>query len=87
MTRSRNAACSRDDVQRGPEPTARGPARRRRATGLLTIRAGAPAEAWVFVAHALVGGVLFAAVVAKVWRSVPRAIRAGARRASPWAAS
>ena len=49
------------------------------ATGLLTIRAGAPGEAWVFVAHALVGGVLLAAVVAKLRRSVPRAVRAGRR--------
>ena len=50
------------------------------ATGLLTLRAGSPGEAWVFVVHSLAGGVLLVAVGAKLVRSVPRAVRAGRRR-------
>ena len=49
------------------------------ATGLLTLRAGSPGEAWVFVVHALAGAVLLVAVVAKLVQSVPRAVRAGRR--------
>jgi DMSO/TMAO reductase YedYZ molybdopterin-dependent catalytic subunit len=44
-------------------------------TGLLSLRAGSPAGAWVFVLHGLLGGSLAAAVALKVRRSVPRAVR------------
>ena len=46
-------------------------------TGLLALKAGGPGGAWVFVLHDLVGGALLVAVLAKVRRSVPPAIRAG----------
>ena len=46
-------------------------------TGLLTLRAGAPGAAWVFVLHGLLGGALLLAVVLKLRRSVPRAVAAG----------
>lgn len=45
------------------------------ATGLLSLRAGAPTAAWVFTAHALLGGALLAATAWKLARSVPRAAR------------
>jgi hypothetical protein len=45
------------------------------ATGLLSLRAGAPSAAWVFTAHALLGGALLAATAWKLARSVPRAAR------------
>jgi DMSO/TMAO reductase YedYZ molybdopterin-dependent catalytic subunit len=45
------------------------------ATGLLSLRAGAPAAAWVFTVHALLGGALLAATAWKLARSVPRAAR------------
>jgi hypothetical protein len=44
------------------------------ASGLLTLRAGAPGDAWVFLAHGLVAGTLLVAVFAKLGRSVPKAI-------------
>ena len=46
------------------------------ATGLLSLRAGAPADGWVFVLHGLLGGALAAATVVKLRRSTPRAVRA-----------
>jgi DMSO/TMAO reductase YedYZ molybdopterin-dependent catalytic subunit len=46
-------------------------------TGLLSLRAGSPAGAWVFVLHGLLGGSLAAAVALKIRRSVPRAVRSG----------
>jgi Oxidoreductase molybdopterin binding domain len=46
-------------------------------TGLLTLRAGTPASAWVFVLHGLLGGALLAATAWKLWRSGSRAIAAG----------
>jgi molybdopterin-dependent oxidoreductase-like protein protein len=45
------------------------------ATGLVTLRAGAPATAPLFVAHGLLGGTLALLVMLKLRRSVPRAIR------------
>ena len=47
-------------------------------TGLLTLRAGRPDDGWLFVTHGLGAGVLAAAVVLKLRRSVPRAV--GGRR-------
>ena len=44
------------------------------ATGLLTLRAGRPDDAWLFVAHGLGAGALTVAVVLKIRRSVPRAV-------------
>lgn len=46
------------------------------ATGLLTLRAGTPSSAALFVAHGLIGGTLLAAVVLKLRRSAPGAWRA-----------
>jgi DMSO/TMAO reductase YedYZ molybdopterin-dependent catalytic subunit len=46
-------------------------------SGLATLRAGAPANAWVFTLHAVVAGSLAAAVALKLRRSLPRATRAG----------
>ena len=46
------------------------------ATGLLSLRAGIPADGWVFVVHGLLGGALAAATVVKLRRSLPRAIHA-----------
>lgn len=43
------------------------------ATGLLTLRAGAPQVGWVFTVHGIVAGVLTIAVGAKLQRSVPKA--------------
>lgn len=45
-------------------------------TGLLTLRAGSPSTAPLFVVHGLLGGALGAAVVVKVRRSLPHAIAA-----------
>jgi hypothetical protein len=42
-------------------------------TGLLSLRAGTPSTAPLFVVHGLLGGALLAAVLVKVRRSVPRA--------------
>ena len=50
----------------------------RAATGLLTLRAGRPDAAWLFVAHGIGAGVLTVAVVLKIRRSLPRAV--GGRR-------
>jgi DMSO/TMAO reductase YedYZ molybdopterin-dependent catalytic subunit len=47
-------------------------------TGLLSLRAGSPPTAPLFVLHGLLAGILLAAVVLKLARSVPRA--AAARR-------
>jgi len=44
------------------------------ATGLLTLRAGRPDDAWLFVAHGIGAGVLTVAVALKIRRSVPRAV-------------
>ena len=46
-------------------------------TGLVSLRAGSPPTAPLFVLHGVLGGSLLAAVVWKVWRSAPRAARAG----------
>lgn len=48
------------------------------ATGLLSLRAGAPGDAWLFVVHGVLAGALALAVALKVGRSVPRAV--GERR-------
>src|SRR5215211_2157138 len=45
------------------------------ATGLLSLRAGAPAMEWLFVVHGIIGGCLAVAVVAKLRRSLPPAVR------------
>ena len=45
------------------------------ATGLLTLRAGRPEDAWLFVAHGLAAGVLAVLVALKMRHSVPRAVR------------
>lgn len=52
------------------------------ATGLLSLRAGAPGQAWLFATHGLLAGALALAVALKVRRSVPRAVagRPGRRR-------
>jgi molybdopterin-dependent oxidoreductase-like protein protein len=47
------------------------------ATGLLSLRAGAPESAWVFTLHGLLGGSLLIAVAWKLRRSAPRAVAAG----------
>jgi len=46
------------------------------ATGLLSLRAGAPDSAWIFTLHAGLGGSLLAATLVKLRRSLPKAIRA-----------
>ncbi|HSM38191.1 MAG TPA: hypothetical protein VK838_02580, partial [Candidatus Limnocylindrales bacterium] len=46
------------------------------ATGLLSLRAGAPYTAPLFVAHSMLAGALLGAVILKLARSVPKAIRA-----------
>lgn len=46
------------------------------ATGLLSLRAGSPPTAPLFVAHGLLGGALLVAVAIKLKRSVPGAIAA-----------
>ena len=48
------------------------------ATGAISLVAGAPAHGWLFLAHDLLAGLLAVAVVMKLVRSVPRAVR-GAR--------
>ena len=47
------------------------------ATGLLSLRAGSPPTAPLFVMHGLLGGALLAAVALKLRRSLPGAIRSG----------
>lgn len=44
------------------------------ATGLISLRAGSPPTAPLFVVHGLLGGALLAAVGWKLWRSVPGAL-------------
>src|SRR5262245_25910040 len=44
------------------------------ATGLVSLRAGRPDDAWLFVLHGLGAGVLTVAVALKIRRSVPRAV-------------
>lgn len=44
-------------------------------TGLVSLRAGRPEDAWLFVAHGLGAGVLTILVALKVRRSVPRAVQ------------
>ncbi|HET6381443.1 MAG TPA: molybdopterin-dependent oxidoreductase [candidate division Zixibacteria bacterium] len=44
------------------------------ATGLLSLRAGSPPTAALFVVHGLLGGALLVAVAIKLWRSVPDAV-------------
>lgn len=46
-------------------------------TGLLSLRAGSPPTAALFVAHGVIGGALLVAVALKLRRSVPGAIAAG----------
>ncbi|MBA2373547.1 MAG: hypothetical protein H0V74_05030 [Chloroflexi bacterium] len=50
------------------------------ATGLLSLRAGGPGSAWIFILHAVLGGSLLAATIVKLRRSLPKAIRAGRLR-------
>jgi DMSO/TMAO reductase YedYZ molybdopterin-dependent catalytic subunit len=47
-------------------------------TGLVSLRAGAPNEGWVFVVHGVLAGCLLVAVVLKLRASLPRAV--GSRR-------
>ena len=46
-------------------------------TGLASLRFGSPEGGWLFVLHGLLGGCLAAAVVLKLRRSLPAAIRRG----------
>lgn len=46
-------------------------------TGLVSLRMGAPDDAWLFVLHGILAGVLAITVSWKVGRSLPRAIRSG----------
>ena len=46
------------------------------ATGLLSLRAGRPDDAWLFVVHGIGAGLLTVAVAFKIRRSVPRAVTA-----------
>jgi hypothetical protein len=46
-------------------------------TGLLTLRAGSPPTAGLFMVHGLLGGALAAAAVVKLRRSLPGAVAAG----------
>jgi Oxidoreductase molybdopterin binding domain len=43
-------------------------------TGLVSLRTGDPAGAWLFIAHGVLAGLLVVALVLKVRRSVPRAV-------------
>lgn len=47
------------------------------ATGLISLRMGAPSDGWVFFLHGLLGGSLALVASWKVGRSLPRAVRAG----------
>ena len=47
------------------------------ATGAVSLVAGAPGHGWMFLAHDLLAGLLAVAVVMKLVRSVPRAVRGG----------
>jgi DMSO/TMAO reductase YedYZ molybdopterin-dependent catalytic subunit len=44
-------------------------------TGLVSLRAGTPPTALLFIVHGLLAGALLAAIGLKLWRSVPKAIR------------
>jgi DMSO/TMAO reductase YedYZ molybdopterin-dependent catalytic subunit len=44
------------------------------ATGLLSLRAGDPADGWLFVLHGLLAGALVLAIARKLGHSVPRAV-------------
>ena len=46
-------------------------------TGLVSLRIGSAGGAWLFVAHGVIGGCLAAAVVLKLYRSLPGAARRG----------
>jgi len=46
------------------------------ATGGISLLSGAPAESWLFLLHDVLAGMLAVAVVAKLARSAPKAIRA-----------
>src|SRR5829696_4438508 len=46
------------------------------ATGAVSLLSGAPRDAWLFLAHDLLAGALAAAVVVKLARSLPKAVRA-----------
>ena len=46
------------------------------ATGLLSLRAGAPSEGGIFTLHGVLAGALLAATAWKLRRSVPRAVGA-----------
>ena len=46
------------------------------ATGAISLLSGDPADAWLFVLHDLLAGSLAVAVVVKLVRSVPKAVRA-----------
>jgi hypothetical protein len=50
------------------------------ATGLLSLRAGAPSEGWVFVVHGVLGGLLLVATGLKLRRTIPGALRRADRR-------
>src|SRR3954453_21954571 len=45
------------------------------ASGALSLLSGAPADAWLFVLHDVLAAFLAVAVVAKLVRSVPTAVR------------
>jgi hypothetical protein len=46
------------------------------ATGLVSLRMGAPGDGWLFAVHGVLGGALALAVGWKIGRSMPRAVRA-----------
>ena len=46
------------------------------ASGLVSLRAGTPSQGWLFVVHGVLGGALVVAVVVKLRRSLPPAVRA-----------
>src|SRR5215211_492727 len=46
------------------------------ATGAVSLVSGAPRDAWLFLVHDLLAGALAAAVVVKLARSLPQAVRA-----------
>jgi hypothetical protein len=46
------------------------------ATGVVSLFSGDPADAWVFLLHDILAGLLAVAVVVKLVRSVPKAVRA-----------
>ena len=53
------------------------------ATGGISLLAGAPTDAWLFLLHDVLAGMLAVAIVSKLVRSVPKAVRA--RRWGPLA--